>query len=1074
MRICPSCGEENPGHAKFCLHCGAPLAAATPAAPSEERRVVTAVFTDIVGSTTRAETLDPEDVRSYLAPYYARVKAELEHFGGTVEKFIGDAVVALFGAPVVHEDDALRAVRAALAIKHAIADLNAHDEWLDLHIRIGVNTGEALVVLGAHPGEGEGMAAGDVLNTAARLQSAAPVDGILVGAETHRATVHAIEYRDVEPVTAKGKAERIVVWEALGERDVTPAVTSGPPLVGRSDELQALRELWTRVVADDAAATAIVVAPPGVGKSRLLWEFTRTPLGAHVHWGRCLAYGEGITYWPIAEIVKDIAGILVTDEPATASAKLDALLERIGQGQLDELRTMAAALANLLGVPTTPRGTYSAAEITQGELQWGIRRVFERLAAEGPVVLVIEDLHWAEPTLLELIEFLERAEAPLLVLASARPEVAEASPVLLADRARRRVIELRPLTDSETESLLGELLGPAALPRAALARLLRHAGGNPLFLEETVRMLADRGLLQAGAAELDSLPVPTSLQSLIGSRLDRLESADKRVAQHAAVVGTVFWPGAVEYVEERDNVEPRLHALVRHDFVRENESSTVAGEREYAFRHVLTRDVAYGQLPKGRRAALHVRCADWISALPAAVDEYIEIVAYHLEQACLLAREVVRSPVEPPVAAAVQALTAAAEKAERREGIREADRFYARALGLLHSGDEGTAIDLRLRRVRTLVALGELGRAHEQLSGVAEEAAAAGRLDLRCAAQITLGNIDWRQGRGADARRRLTEAQALAAELDDPRLGVRAAYELGVFEAWIDGEPDRAIETLRGSLAVGEDLGDRPLRIEGHMRLASVLFNAGAIAEADEEIVRCLALAGELGSRRDEARATSALAAFRYYRGPLEDAEELATQALEWLERICDTLLQVQNLRTLAKLALARNEPERAEARLREALPLALEHGGWLVPEVYRYLTQALVAQGRAADAAELAAFAERDAPREDPSAYAALLITRATAAAARGDLEQLTRCYEEAIGVYEEQSQFTDLAETRLEFARALVGVGEHSAALEQLDHADRLAAALGAGGLCSQIEALREAAGPAAPAPPSLATGA
>jgi tetratricopeptide (TPR) repeat protein len=320
----------------------------------------------------------------------------------------------------------------------------------------------------------------------------------------------------------------------------------------------------------------------------------------------------------------------------------------------------------------------------------------------------------------------------------------------------------------------------------------------------------------------------------------------------------------------------------------------------------------------------------------------------------------------------------------------------------------------------------------------------------------------------------LTEAQALAAELVDPRLGVRAAYELGVFEAWIDGEPDRAIETLRGSLAVAEDLGDRPLRIEGHMRLASVLFNAGAIAGADEEIVRCLALAGELGSRRDEARATSALAAFRYYRGPLEDAEELATQALEWLERICDTLLQVQNLRTLAKLALARNEPERAEARLREALPLALEHGGWLVPEVYRYLTQALVAQGRAADAAELAAFAERDAPREDPSAYAALLITKATAAAARGDLEQLTRWYEEAIGVYEEQSQFTDLAETRLELARALHAVGAHSAALDQLDYADRLAAALGAGGLRSQIEALREAAEPAAPAPPSLATGA
>jgi class 3 adenylate cyclase len=296
--ICANCGQDNPDPARFCLACGTPLAPAAP--PVEERKLITVLFTDIVGSTAKAEQMDPEDVRARLAPYYTRLRSELEAFGGTVEKFIGDAVVALFGAPVAHEDDPERAVKAALAICSAIDDLNAADEWLDLQVRIGVNTGEALIVVGARSSEGEGMASGDVMNTAARLQSAAPINGILVGGDTYRATQDAVDYAEAEPIAAKGKSEPVEVWRVVGVREREAAPTSGVSLVGRDDELEQLHEAWQAVVDRAQPALFGVVGAPGIGKSRLLAEFgERVGDVAGVHWGRCLPYGEGITYWPV-------------------------------------------------------------------------------------------------------------------------------------------------------------------------------------------------------------------------------------------------------------------------------------------------------------------------------------------------------------------------------------------------------------------------------------------------------------------------------------------------------------------------------------------------------------------------------------------------------------------------------------------------------------------------------------------------------------------------------------------------------------------------------------------------------
>ncbi|MDX6408966.1 MAG: hypothetical protein QOE13_2037, partial [Gaiellaceae bacterium] len=651
MPLCPSCGQDNPDVARFCLACGTSLAPPEPVV--EERKLITVLFCDIVGSTAKAEQLDPEDVRARLAPYYERARAELVRFGGTVEKFIGDAVVALFGAPVAHEDDPERAVRAALAVRGAVEALNEEDAWLDLKIRVGVNTGEALVVLGARTTEGEGMASGDVMNTAARLQSAAPVNGIVVGEATYRATREAIDYREADPIAAKGKSQPVRIWEVAGISEVEPERDAHSQLVGRSGELDEVRRLWD-AARQGSRVVATVVGAPGIGKSRLLRELVATlRRDGTVLSGRCLSYGEGITYWPIVEIVKDAAGILQSDDTAQASSKLGALLESLPTGDADMLRTMAASVSNLVGVPTTPRGTYAAADISQAELHWGIRRLFEELATERPLVLVVEDLHWAEPTLLDLLTFVAQGEQPLpiLILGSARPELVGTEHPLITANGNRHLIEIDALGAAESRNLLEELASPRELPEALLEKVLRNAEGNPLFLEEMVGMLLDEGLLEGGHdVELESLPVPDNVQALIGSRLDRLDSGPKGTAQIASVVGAVFWRGAVSNLAETNGaVDESLGELERRDFVRQHDASTVAGEREYAFKHILIRDVAYGRLPKGRRAGLHLRLSSWIDALAGGEDEFIEIIGYHLEQACTLAREIAHSPVAPPV-----------------------------------------------------------------------------------------------------------------------------------------------------------------------------------------------------------------------------------------------------------------------------------------------------------------------------------------------------------------------------------------------------------------------------------------
>src|SRR5512133_3018190 len=487
MPFCTACGTENPDQARFCFGCGSPLVAPEPvAAPSEERKVITAIFVDLVGSTARSEQLDPEDVKALVAPYHASVRGELERHGGTFEKFSGDAVLALFGSPKAHEDDPQRAIRAAFSVRKAIADLNAEDEWLDLHIRVGIHTGEALVMLGARPSEGEWSAAGDVLNTAARIQSAAPKDGILVGRATYLATKDAFEFHEAEPVQAKGKSEAVGVWEVVAARDGAAARPRDETvLVGREAELGELMSFCTGMLDESRAGIATIVGSPGIGKSRLLHELvSRLEERCNVHWGRCLSYGEGITYWPITEIFKSAAGMLRSDEGEVIAAKLDAFLESLATDDIDELRTIAASLSNLIGIPTPRRVTYATSQISHALLHWGILRTLHLLAAERPTAIVVEDLHWAEPTLLELIAYVVGGDtdAPLLLVCSTRPELEEVLPGFLGSEGRRRTVELQTLGPEQAATLLADLTGDPALAKTPFASaLIANAGGNPLF-----------------------------------------------------------------------------------------------------------------------------------------------------------------------------------------------------------------------------------------------------------------------------------------------------------------------------------------------------------------------------------------------------------------------------------------------------------------------------------------------------------------------------------------------------------------------------------------------------------------
>jgi class 3 adenylate cyclase len=619
--VCSSCGQENPDVAKFCLACGQPLEAAA-RGPRDERRVVSVVFVDLVGFTARSEGLDPEDVRAFLAPYHDFVRRELESFGGVVEKFIGDAIVAVFGAPTAYGDDAERAVRAALAVRDGVLELDADELRLDLQLRIAVNTGDALVSLGARPELGEAMVAGDVVNTASRLQSAAPDNGVIVGRETYATTREAIEYEAAEPVQAKGKAEPVEAWVAVRPLHSAGERTLSGDLVGRGRELEVLRGTWERVAGESVPHLVTVLGAAGIGKTRLAQEFGAVvaELGGRTVHGRSLPYRESSAYFAFSTQVKQLCGIFESDSPEVGLQKLR---ERVSVDLPPSASadTVTRHLAILLGLD--PEGSVDDRE----ELFFSVRCFIEAVAREQPTMFVLEDIHWADRGLLDLVELLAARlrDLPVLFLTLARPELLDARPAWGGGLPAYTALPLAPLSAAEAQELATRRL--ENLRHDDAVRLAETAGGNPLFIEQLVATMAESSSASNG-------PLPTTIRGLVAARLDALPAAERSLLLDAAVVGKTFWRGALERIaRESDGLSELLGALERRDLIVRNTRAIIEGEQQFSFKHVLIRDVAYELLPRADRRERHARVAEFFEESTAELGEAATALARHWRDA---------------------------------------------------------------------------------------------------------------------------------------------------------------------------------------------------------------------------------------------------------------------------------------------------------------------------------------------------------------------------------------------------------------------------------------------------------
>ncbi|MFL5737320.1 MAG: adenylate/guanylate cyclase domain-containing protein [Actinomycetota bacterium] len=699
---CPNCGEAVAEDARFCPSCGRSLAAAE--APVEERKLVTIVFADVTGSTMLGERLDPERLSEVLNTYFSAMREEIEAEGGAVEKFIGDAVMAAFGVPAAHEDDAARALRATLRMQRRLERVNdalaeAHD--VRLQIRIGVNTGEVLAT--PNPKAGDAMVTGDAVNAAARLETSAEPGEIVVSERTAR-SVRGFRFEEIGALELRGKSVAVRALRLTGEGPTVPergVPGLRAPMVGRDSELAFLKSVYGRVVGEARPNLVTVYGDPGVGKSRLSAEFLRwvgaaSPSPTVVR-GRCLPYGEGVTYWPLAEILKGLAGVLDSDPPALALSRIHALGEDLlTEDVANDPARATAALAYTLGLedPAVPFRDLEPRRV-RAEVHAAWRSLFSALARSAPVVTLVEDIHWADPALLDLLEELaERTEGPVLFLCPSRPELTASRPTWGGGRRNFSSVTLEPLSAGDAQRLVDALLTISDLPRSVSDRMLDRAEGNPFFLEEIIRHLIDEGYIVRSddgwraTAGIETVAIPDTVQTVLAARIDLLEPTDKRVLQGAAVVGRVFWPGPVRTLlnGDADTIEERLGALEERELVLSRLGSAIAGEPEYIFKHVLTRDVAYESLPKRERAPAHRSVARWIeSSAGARAREFEELLAYHYATAVHMAEEsgnVDAEELEDLRATAFRHLLAASKDARGKLLLTPAQRFAREALAL--------------------------------------------------------------------------------------------------------------------------------------------------------------------------------------------------------------------------------------------------------------------------------------------------------------------------------------------------------------------------------------------------------
>jgi len=1024
---CTNCGELNPGQARFCLNCGAPLIAGQERQGA--RKVVTVIFADVTGSTALGERLDTESLSRVMARYFEAMRTVVEHHQGRVQKFVGDAVVAVFGVPIVREDDALRAIRAADAMQEALSELNdglARDWGVGLRIRVGVSTGEVMV---GDPRLGDAFVVGDTVNLAMRLESSAMPGEVLLDRRTWHLARDAVV---VAPVTADRLAGSRVTDPAYRLVDVSPDLMGhtrrqDSPLVGREDELQLFDWIRRRSARESTCHLLTVLGTAGVGKSRLVAEAVGAA-GEQVTAlvGRCLPDAAGSTLWPIAEVVRRAAEVKSADSPEEARAKLTELLDWAPDG-----RRIADRVGRLIGLEATP--------VPPEEAGWAVRRFLEVVASRKPLVVVLDDLHLAEPTLLDLIEQVVglARQAPILLVAVARPDLFEHRRSWGGGMPNASTLLLEPLNPAESMTLLEHLAGEGALPKETSSRIAEAADGNPLFLEEMVGMLVEEGRLRredGGWVVSDlgawTLTTPPTIHAILAARLDRLEGEERAVLERASVIGQAFDEAALVALSPPSagaEVPARLLSLVRKELLRPADAP-IGGRGGFQFHHLLMRDATYASVPKQTRAELHERYAAWLGeAVGARGREYEEIIGYHLERAFRFLAEL--GPVDAHgqelAVRAAGLLAAAGRRAVGRGDLPASINLLDRSVALLPT-DDPRRPHLLIQLAEALVQDAAFDRAGHLLDEALEAAARSGDEGLR--AHATLGKLNLRldaaPNRSAPGqlpfRDEVHNALATLERLGDDQ-GQATAWRLLGLDSYLRCLIAPAEEEFQRAIQHARRADDERLEAIALYTLTQAAFwSPTPVADG---IRRCEEVRRQAeGNYRLEMAALQTLGGLHAMQGRFELARELAEASRQIADELGPNRFAALCSQFLGAIEMLAGDPARAEARLRWGYGI-LERMGerGLRSELAAGLSRALCAQGRDDAALDFARLSGELAVRDDLYAQVERRGPMARVLAGRGNLAEAERLAREAVAMAEQTDMINMRATTLVDLAEVL-----------------------------------------------------
>jgi class 3 adenylate cyclase/tetratricopeptide (TPR) repeat protein len=1052
---CPGCGEDNPAKFRLCGYCGTALAAEAPpkAQPHEVRKTVTVVFCDLKGSTALGERLDAEVLHDVKDRYFKAMAAEIARHGGRVEKYIGDAIMAVFGLPRAHEDDALRAVRACLGMQAALATVNASlssQHGVTLANRTGVNTGA--VVANIVPGADQQLATGDAVNVAARLEQAAPENQIYLGEATYRLVRDAVTAERVEPLELKGKAERVGAWRLVATSGVEGiARRIDTPLIGRDDELALLTGAFDEAVERRGARMVTVIGDAGAGKSRLLVELIeRIGTGVNVVRGRCLPYGDGITFWPIVTMLRGTAAIPADDSPDAARAKVLGLV-----GERDVADRLAAATG------------LSTAIYPVLELQWAARRFLEILAADAPVVAVVDDIHWAEPTLLDWLEQVVDAStgAPILLLATSRHDLLEERPEW-GERPGSRRLVLPPLSDAAASQVIANLSGSTALPQETIDKVVRAAEGNPLFVEQMLSMLTDAGGSASGAHAVAAgdIAMPPSIHALLEARLDKLRTSEREAVEPASVIGLEFALDAVEALSAetaRASVDSRLESLT-HKKLLQRAAATHA-DIVYRFHHHLIRDTVYNGLLKRVRATLHrdfVRWADRVNGESGRTLEFQEILGYHLEQAYRYLSELGALDAEGIAigADAAQRLGAAGRRAFARGDMPAAVSLFQRATRLMpRLAPERLALLPEL--AEGLMELGEFDAARalvEEGLKAAEEAH-----DERLRHSMRLRGMFLRLY-GGEPGEWGTQALQVAAEAVAALTPMQAHNELA--SAWrltsfVHGVAGRYAESGAATqpyIEHARKAGNLRLVARACLGLANGILPG--ITPVREGIAQCEALLGEAGDRQVLGIIQCIVAQLRAMNGEFEQARTLYRSGRATLRDLGRGVNAAQTGVDVARVELLAGDLAAAERELRADCDFLVKaREAYMLSTVAAVFARVQREQGLDDEALALSKTAEAAAAEDDIDAQVQWRSVRAPILARRGEVAEAEALARAAVALATSAEVPLLLAEAHTDLAQVLVAAGRSAEAQAEYRRAADIFA--GKGDVISAARARAEA---------------